>query len=101
MARRTHYRNGDEITLHCGCNDCSPNMINGVLCHEPSCPSAWKDEKVECSECGSVFFSKFATICEDCSTSLAETQDLDDEMEGESDDDDEGYDDTMDDDEED
>ncbi len=43
---RTHYNNGDEIELkHCGCDGCNPCMINGVLCHERSCPYAWKDEK--------------------------------------------------------
>ena len=52
---RTHYRNGDEITLRCGCDGCSPSMINGLLCHEAGCPYAWKDDKAECAFCGSEF----------------------------------------------
>lgn len=42
--KRTHYRNGDEIHLSCGCNSCSPCRINGVLCHETGCPDAWRDD---------------------------------------------------------
>jgi hypothetical protein len=41
---RTHYRNGDEIGLqYCGCDGCSPCMVDGVLCHEHGCPDAWRD----------------------------------------------------------
>lgn len=65
---RTNYKNGDEISLSCGCDDCSPSVINGTLCHEMGCPSAWKDYTKECRECGCDFSpdSKFATICPDC-----------------------------------
>ncbi len=53
---RTHYGNGEEITLqHNGCDGCSPSMINGHLCHEQGCPDAWKDHKAECRECGAGF----------------------------------------------
>lgn len=53
---RTHYRNGDEISLQGnGCDGCSPSMINGHLCHEQGCPEAWKDHKTECKECGCEF----------------------------------------------
>jgi len=49
---RTHYRNGDEITLQeNGCDGCSPMMINGVLCHEQGCPEAWRDCVKECLWC--------------------------------------------------
>jgi hypothetical protein len=54
---RTCYRNGDEIRLSCGCNDCSPARINGVLCHEQGCPSAWKDYARTCVACGTSFYS--------------------------------------------
>ena len=41
---RTHYKNGDEISLvHGGCDGCSPSSVNGVICHEHGCPDAWKD----------------------------------------------------------
>lgn len=53
---RTHYRNGDTITLqHNGCDGCSPSTINGRLVHETGCPDAWKDRAVECAECGCEF----------------------------------------------
>lgn len=52
---RTHYRNGDEITLG-GCDGCTVMRINGVLCHEPGCPDAWRDYSVECKECGCDFY---------------------------------------------
>ena len=82
MARRTHYRNGDEITLACGCNDCSPSCINGVLCHETGCPSAWKDEAKTCDECGQKFYERRGTTCTPC---LDATDDFE-ELEGEDDD---------------
>jgi hypothetical protein len=55
MARRTNYRNGDEISLSCGCDGCSPSRINGVLCHEHGCTDAWRDEIRECQNCGAHF----------------------------------------------
>lgn len=66
---RTHYRNGDEISLHCGCDGCSPSMINGVLCHETGCPEAWRDIPKACFVCGCDFLreGRFDTICPDCS----------------------------------
>jgi hypothetical protein len=54
---RTRYRNDDEIHLACGCNDCAPAMINGVLCHEQGCPSAWKDYAKRCVTCDAKFYS--------------------------------------------
>ncbi len=51
---RTHYRNGDSITLG-GCDGCNPMMIQGVLCHETGCPDAWRDSTVECPWCGQDF----------------------------------------------
>lgn len=53
---RTHYRNGEEITLSCGCDSCNPARINGTLCHEQGCPDAWRDYLVECCECGMEFY---------------------------------------------
>ncbi len=54
---RTHYNNGDEISLqHCGCDRCSPSMVNGHLHHEAGCPEAWRDYERECEECGSSFY---------------------------------------------
>ena len=53
---RVHYNNGDDINLQaCGCDGCNPSMINGHLCHEPSCPDAWRDYIRECEWCGSDF----------------------------------------------
>ena len=71
---RTHYRNGDEITLH-GCDGCSPSMINGVLCHETGCPEAWRDHTVSCFECGCEFrpSERYQRVCDDCSDPFALT----------------------------
>lgn len=55
--KRTKYKNGDTIHLHCGCNDCSPTRINGILCHEQGCPSAWKDRPKTCSVCEANFYA--------------------------------------------
>ena len=53
---RTNYRNGDPISLiYTGCNGCSPSMVNGHLCHETSCPDSWRDNAMECKECGGDF----------------------------------------------
>lgn len=54
--KRKRYRNGDEITLPCGCNSCTPSRINGIICHEIGCPDAWRDYKRECFECGKEFY---------------------------------------------
>lgn len=66
---RTKYRNGDDITLSCGCDSCSPSMINGVLCHEMGCPDAWRDYRRECRECGCDFYpqERGENVCEGCS----------------------------------
>ena len=66
---RTTYRNGDPISLSCGCDGCSPSTINGVLCHETGCPEAWRDTTASCFECGCDFYrqSRFQTVCNDCS----------------------------------
>lgn len=67
MARNT-YRNGDPISLLCGCNGCNPSIVNGVLCHERGCPDAWRDQSVECCECGCEFFpaERHQRVCEEC-----------------------------------
>lgn len=68
MATRTHYRNGDEIGLACGCDGCNPSMVNGKVCHEHGCPDAWRDYAKECFECGCKMFAqgRGRVICEDC-----------------------------------
>jgi hypothetical protein len=59
MARRTRYRNGDQIGLvECGCDGCSPSRINGVLCHESGCPCSWKDYAKKCIVCERKFYTK-------------------------------------------
>jgi len=66
---RTHYRNGDEITLtHCGCDGCTPSTINGVICHEHGCMDAWRDRLNECRECGCDFSpsERGQRVCGDC-----------------------------------
>ena len=67
MGRRTHYRNGDEISLG-GCNGCNPVMINGVFCHEAGCPDEWRDYARACRVCGFDFYphERFQNICESC-----------------------------------
>lgn len=67
--RRTHYRNGDEITLfENGCDGCEILVINGILCHERGCPDAWKDTALECWECGCDFYptERHQKSCQDC-----------------------------------
>lgn len=78
---RTHYRNGDEISLSCGCDGCSPSMINGTLCHEHGCSEAWRDYRVECFECGDMFFpeSRDHRICQCCVEWLESDPPIDDE----------------------
>lgn len=65
---RTHYLNGDEISLAGGCDGCSPCMVNGVLCHEHGCPDAWRDQPVACFECGCDFLPSDSgqRTCPDC-----------------------------------
>lgn len=75
--KRTHYGNGDEITLSCGCDGCNPFMINGVLCHETGCPESWRDYMAECSECGCDVFPRHANpgrhyVCDECSADLSD-----------------------------
>jgi len=58
---RTHYNNGDGITLqYTGCDGCNPSAVNGVLCHEHGCPYAWKDTQRECKWCGTEFWPEYA-----------------------------------------
>ncbi len=79
MCKRTHYRNGDEIGLRCGCDSCSPSRINGVICHESGCPDAWRDKTYECFECGCDFApeSRHQRVCQDCAN--PEPIDIDDD----------------------
>ena len=68
---RTAYRNGDEIQLQqCGCDGCSPAMVNGTLCHEHGCPDSWRDSVRECFECGCDFLPETSgqSVCSDCHT---------------------------------
>lgn len=82
---RTHYRNGDEITLACGCDSCSPSRINGVLCHEAGCPDAWRDCPVDCFTCGCEFFpeERWQGTCPDCAAEEEIPLDDDGEEDGE------------------
>ena len=66
---RTHYRNGDEITLvHNGCDGCDILSINGKLSHENGCPFSWKDYKIPCCICGYDFIrsDRNELRCADC-----------------------------------
>lgn len=79
---RTKYRNGDPITLSCGCDSCSPIRVNGVLCHEAGCRDAWRDYQVDCRECGFEFYPvhRGERICPDCvaaQSADSETVDVD------------------------
>lgn len=68
MARK-YYENGQEITLtECGCDGCTPSMVNGVLCHEQGCEESWRDKRIECWDCGYEFFPQLQTEgrCCDC-----------------------------------
>ena len=58
---RTRYKNRDEILLtYCGCDGCSPSMVNGSLCHERACPDAWRDQCNECKWCGTKFVPEYS-----------------------------------------
>jgi hypothetical protein len=50
------------------CDDCAIAVINGVVCHEHGCPSAWKGKPIKCFECGCAFVpsTKNAVVCVDC-----------------------------------
>ena len=37
------------------CTQCEILYINGVKCHEPGCPEAYRDEKRACKWCGQEF----------------------------------------------
>ena len=65
---RTHYRNGQEIGLACGCDGCNPDMINGILCHEHGCRESWRDRLRVCMACGLDFRPEYQhqTTCGDC-----------------------------------
>ena len=65
--KRTTYRNGDPISLG-NCDGCQVLSINGHLVHEINCPDAWRDESLECFECGTHFIrsERGQTICDDC-----------------------------------
>lgn len=68
-APRKTYRNGQELhRSNGGCDDCEVVMINGLFCHENGCPSAWKDRKVDCFQCGYEFYpeQRGQRLCEDC-----------------------------------
>ena len=69
MIERDTYRNGIDIGMKfCGCDGCSPSVVNGTLCHELGCAHAWKDRAAECDTCGCEFFcaEKNDSVCSDC-----------------------------------
>jgi len=37
------------------CPSCEVLRIQGMRCHETSCPNAWREERRECLWCGSEF----------------------------------------------
>lgn len=37
------------------CQSCQVVNINGIRCHETSCPDAWRDTARACKECGFKF----------------------------------------------
>jgi hypothetical protein len=68
--KREKYRNGDSVGLAAnGCDGCQLASINGQLCHETGCPEAWRDNSIECADCGCDFIrsERDETICPDCS----------------------------------
>ena len=51
------------------CDDCDALNINGILCHEIGCPSAWKNYNKKCRWCGTTFLPKekdHEFCCVDC-----------------------------------
>lgn len=63
------YFNGDPVQSPAHrCDSCQPSMIQGVLCHERGCPDAWRDELVECTQCGNDFYPEERGLgyCPDC-----------------------------------
>jgi hypothetical protein len=75
---RKSYRNGDPITLACGCDGCSPSMVNGILCHETGCPDAWRDDVRECDWCGRDFAQEERTqrFCDESCAAAYHGRDL-------------------------
>lgn len=52
LFRRTVTKFGEKSI---SCDSCQLVFINGMMCHELGCPEAWKDETVECFQCGVEF----------------------------------------------
>ncbi|HNC58637.1 MAG TPA: hypothetical protein PLP33_24630 [Leptospiraceae bacterium] len=48
-------RQAGKFERHYSCDSCQLLRINGKVCHETGCPEAWKDETIECNECGCNF----------------------------------------------
>ncbi len=48
---KTTKRKGSKMK----CDSCELMIINGIPCHEFSCPDGWKDEIRECVWCGAKF----------------------------------------------
>jgi len=50
------------------CDSCDSSYIQGVYVHEKGCPEAWKNELIECKECGETFIPerKGQTCCSPC-----------------------------------
>lgn len=67
MTKRKYYNNGHPVTLN-GCDGCNVIKVNGILVHEQGCPDQWRDQKIDCFECGFEFRpeEKFQTICAGC-----------------------------------
>ena len=76
---RTHYRNGDPITLQAnGCDGCRTMVIQRHFIHEWECPDKWRDYEAKCLECGCEFLrsEQYQRVCEDCQNDNA-WEDLD------------------------
>jgi len=65
------YKNGMSIQLApLNCDGCNVLYINGHKSHEIGCPEAWKDNAIECKECGCNFYpsERYQDCCsENCS----------------------------------
>lgn len=44
-----------ELQTRPRCGSCEEIRINGVRCHEPGCPDAWRTTILTCAWCGQEF----------------------------------------------
>lgn len=50
------------------CDGCQVLYINGERCHERGCPEAWKEQEIDCFQCGFAFLPehRHQKTCSDC-----------------------------------